>query len=341
VAKASATLQGKAVQCCDYSTRVAQFQATSDFSKAEEMLEVTATISPMQPSPLLANIALFVTAAIWGSAFVAQRDAAAVIPAHAFNALRFSLGSILVLLVCLGLRRTAALKPSTFLAAAVLGTLLFLGSALQQIGMSTTTAGKAGFITGLYVVFVPVLLALVWKRHSSTRIWMAVFLALIGLGLLSLQSDWSIVEGDFYVFLCSICFALHIILTERLVVAREPLGLAALQFLVVAILSAVSSFTFEQTAIAQIERVWMNIAYAGVLSVGVAYTLQTVAQKYTNPVSAGIILSLESVAALTAGWLLLDETLSLRQALGCVLILAGCTIAQLPSRERPCLRDRA
>lgn len=333
MARASAALRGKYILCSLYCTRVAQSQATSDFPEAEELLEVTTALSRMQPSPLLANIALFLTAAIWGSAFVAQRDAAAVIPPHAFNALRFLLGAVLVLLMCLGLRRTASLKPNTILPATVLGTLLFLGSALQQMGMSTTTAGKAGFITGLYVVIVPVLLALVWKQHSSKRVWAAVFIALAGLALLSFQPDWSIVEGDFYVFLCSICFAFHIIFTERLVAAREPLGLAALQFFVVAILSAAASLIFERTEVSQIERVWMNIAYAGVLSVGVAYTLQTVAQKYTNPVSAGIILSLESVAALAAGWLLLEETLSLRQALGCVLMLAGCTIAQLPGRR--------
>lgn len=290
-------------------------------------------MNPNTRSKRLAETALFVVAAAWGAAFVGQRTAMAHLGPLGFNGLRFLLGGILISLVALASGAWKRTDRSDTIHAGMLGLLLFAGASFQQIGMLTSTAGKAAFITGLYIVLIPVLLRIFAKRTTSAAVWTGIFLAVAGLFLLTVQSDFTIVTGDLWVLLCAFGFALHIILTERWVQGREPLPIAATQFLVTAVFSLlVASFT-ESISFQGSLTVWKEILYTGAVSVGFGYTVQTVAQKHTSSVTAGVILSLESVAAVIFGWLFLEEVLGFRQALGCLLMFFGTLLAQFPSKN--------
>jgi drug/metabolite transporter (DMT)-like permease len=282
-----------------------------------------------------ANIMLLAAAAIWGFAFVAQRVGMRHIGPLTFNGVRFALGTAILVPIVFARMRTSRTgwSPGILPAGLGAGLLIFAGSTLQQFGIVWTTAGKAGFITGLYVVFTP-LLGLLFGQRTGGRAWSGALLALAGLYLLSARGPLGIDPGDGLVLLSAFFWAGHVLWVGRSARRVDPLQLALAQFGICAVLSLAGGLVFEQTAPAALRAAAVPILYAGLFSVGAAYTLQVLAQRHAKPTSAAVILSLESVFAAGGGWLLLGEVLPLRGMLGCALMLVGVIVAQLePARE--------
>ena len=288
----------------------------------------------------LANVMLLVTAAVWGGGFVAQRVGMRYATPFAFNAVRFALGAA-VLAGILRLRPVresgdAALAgvPAPWWDGLLLGGVLFIAASLQQIGVVYTTAGKAGFITGLYVVLVPLTGTLVLKERHGAHIWVGAVLAAAGLYLLSVTGAWHMQKGDLLVLASAFFWAAHVILVGRMTARNDSLTLAAQQFAVVAALSALTALLWEPVIWTGLRAALPAILYGGLVAVGVGYTLQVVAQQFALPAHAAIIMSLESVFAMLSGALFLGETVGLRGLAGAALMLAGMVISQTePERE--------
>ncbi len=251
-----------------------------------------------------------------------------------YNGVRFVLGALSLLpLLLIGRRSGVSLYPGGWrpiLTGGLLaGLLLFAGASLQQVGIVYTTAGKAGFITGLYVVIVP-LLGLLWGHRTPWSTWTGAALAVAGLYLLTVTDDLALAEGDGLVLIGALFWAGHVLVIGWLSGRRlDPVLLACLQFVVCAVLSLAVAVAFEPIGLTGLEGAALPILYGGLLSVGVAYTLQVVAQRDAPPAHAAIILSLETVFAALGGWLLLQETLSGRGLIGCGLMFAGMLLSQL------------
>lgn len=288
-----------------------------------------------------AELLLLLAAVIWGFAFVAQRVGMNHVGPYTYNGVRFILGA-LSLLPLLLLRHRSAAPGQTFswrttLAGSLLaGLALFAGASLQQVGLVYTTAGKAGFITGLYVIIVP-LLGLLWGQRTPWSTWIGAVCAVAGLYLLTMSDRLTLAEGDSLVLIGAFFWACHVLIIGWLSGRHvEPILLACLQFVICAVLSltvAVASEPLSWTGL--VGGIW-PILYGGLLSVGIAYTLQVIAQRDAPPAHAAIILSLETVFAALGGWLLLDETLSERGLMGCALMFAGMLLSQVSlSRATP------
>jgi drug/metabolite transporter (DMT)-like permease len=283
----------------------------------------------MAAERLRADLILLLVAVVWGSAFVAQRVAANHMGVYLFNGLRFLTGA--VILAPFALRRSMA--PGRFdrkhlpgmLAA---GGLLFAGASLQQWGLRFTTAGNAGFITGLYVVFVPLILALGWRQWPGWTVWAASLLATAGLFLLSTGGEFRLTPGDGLELLGALAFAFHVIWIGRLARRVEVLPLAVVQYLVVGVLSLAVSAAVETNRPGTVLEAWWTVAYTGILSIGLGYTLQAVGQQVAPATDAAILLSMESAFAALFGWLALEEKLAPVQLSGCVLMLLGIVMAQ-------------
>ncbi|MBU1417236.1 MAG: DMT family transporter [Proteobacteria bacterium] len=288
-----------------------------------------------------ANLLLLTTAMIWGFAFVAQRLGMEHVSPFTFNATRFLVGavSLLPVLILYRLKKPVAQRPRLLdrfglLGGICLGVVLFLGSSLQQIGIVYTTAGKAGFITGLYVIIVP-LLGLLWKQRTGMGTWMGALLAVVGMYFLSITDGFNISHGDLLVLVSALFWAIHVQLISWFTQRFDSLLLSLYQFLFCALLSWLAALQWETISISAIRAAMYPILYAGIISVGIAYTLQVVAQQKAHPAHAAIILSLESVFALLGGWLFLGEILSPRGLFGCALMLVGMILSQLlPERRR-------
>ncbi len=290
---------------------------------------------------ILANDALLLlTAAIWGFAFVAQRAGMEHLGPLWFTAVRFALGSLSLLpLVLLRRRRPAqpaaavqAEAPRRFspVAAGLLaGVVLFGGAALQQAGMVWTSAGKAGFITGLYVVLVP-LVGLVARERAGWSRWAAALLAAAGLFLLTVTRSFTLERGDILVLVGALFWTAHVRILGWLSPRTDPLALSCVQFAVCSVLSAAAAALLETVSIGAILAAGLPILYGGLLSVGVAYTLQVVAQRRAPPAHAAVLLSLETVFAALGGALLLGERLGPRGLAGCGLMFAAMILSQLP-----------
>ncbi|UTW13586.1 DMT family transporter [Marinobacterium rhizophilum] len=286
---------------------------------------------------LKANLLLLLVAAIWGLAFVAQRLGMDHLGPFGFNAARFLLGALSLLPLTLIFRARAgqaSLRP-LLRGGLAAGALLFCGASLQQAGLLYTTAGNAGFITGLYIVLVP-LAARLMGQAVNRGIWAGASLALAGLYFLSINDAMIINRGDLLVLVGSAFWAGHVLIIGKLAPHLDGLRLSIIQFLICALLCLVVALIYEQDSftLANLMATWQPIAYAGLLSVGVAYTLQVYAQKHTPASHAAIIMSLEAVFAALGGWLLLNEELTARALAGCALMLAGMLLAQLPSRKK-------
>ncbi len=282
---------------------------------------------------LRAELLLLLTALIWGFAFVAQRVGMEHIGPFTYNGVRFVLGALSLLpLLWINRRSTVHVGPGGWWLALwgglLAGLLLFTGASLQQVGIVYTTAGKTGFITGLYVVIVPLIGWLLGYRIAwGTGI--GAVLAIAGLYLLTLADSLTLVYGDGLVLISAFFWAGHVLIIGWLSGRHiEPVLLACLQFIVCAVLSLMVAVTTETIHLNQLQEATLPILYGGILSVGVAYTLQVVAQRDTPPAHAAIILSLETVfAALGGGWLL-HETLSGRGIVGCILMFVGMLLSQ-------------
>ena len=291
----------------------------------------------MKSVTLKSDALLLTTAIIWGFAFVAQRVGMDYVGPFTFNGIRFAIGSLSLLpLVAMSReQRTATHKilPSPGLktilwGGSALGLALFSGASLQQIGLVYTTAGKAGFITGLYVIIVP-LLGLFWRQQPSIGTWVGAVLAAIGLYFLSVTEEFTIEPGDLLVLIGAFFWAAHVLIIGWLSPRINPIKLAFSQYVACSILSLITAGVIEDVTMLSIFQAAIPILYGGLLSVGIAYTLQVVAQRDAHPAHAAILLSLEAVFAAIGGWLILGEVISARGLFGCGLMLAGMLLSQL------------
>ncbi|QTA80468.1 EamA domain-containing protein [Desulfonema limicola] len=291
----------------------------------------------MDKSILKSNLLLLLTATIWGFAFVAQRVGMDFIGPFAYNGIRFALGSLsLIPLILITKNKTPDLpikfkalsSKMLLLSSSVLGIILFMGASLQQVGLKYTTAGKAGFITGLYVVIVPVA-GIFWKQKSDLGTWTGAFLAAVGLYFLSVTEEFTVSFGDFLEIIGAFFWAAHVLIIGWLSPRTNALKLASFQFAVCSVLSLATAFIIETVTIKGIIQAAIPILYGGLCSVGIAYTLQIVAQKDAKPSHAAIILCMESPFAALGGWMILGETMTYRGFLGCGLMLSGMILSQL------------
>ncbi|MBN0986664.1 DMT family transporter [Amphritea pacifica] len=290
----------------------------------------------METRNIRADLTLLLVAAIWGLAFVAQRLGMDHLGPFGFNGCRFLLGAVSLLPLLLIFRpKAGATAPRALLRGGITaGMILFLGASLQQAGLLWTTAGNAGFITGLYIIIVP-LLGLLMGHITRLNTWLGGLLAVIGLYFLTVETDsgasFTINSGDLLVLGSAFFWAAHVVVIGRLASQLDNLRLAIIQFFVCALLSFIVALLFEQDTLtlSSITQAWQPIAYAGLLSVGVAYTLQVVAQRHAPASHAAIIMSLEAVFAALGGWWLLEEDFSNRALIGCALMLAGMIMSQL------------
>ena len=290
----------------------------------------------LQPNRMiLANLMLLVAAAIWGFGFVAQHVGMDYLEPYAFNAIRFFIGALSLLpLVIIAKRRgkLVGTKPRLMLQSSLpVGILLFAGASLQQVGMLYTTAAKAGFITGLYIILVPIF-GLFLRHKVTLNIWLGCVIALLGLYLLSVGSDFTVNFGDFLVFIGAFFWAAHLWTIDYYAKQMTPVLLAMLQFVVCGFLSAVVAFFLETPTFAAAIQAWQPLLYAGMVSVGIAYTLQILGQRHAHPAHAAIILSLETVFAALGGVWLLGEHLDQRALWGCGLMLLGMLVSQVQLR---------
>ena len=282
-----------------------------------------------QINQLRGSLLLLLTSMIWGAAFVAQSAGMDYIGPFTFNGLRMLMGAA-VLLPFLLKRRTGAHTNASerkmLLRGGILcGVALFVGSTLQQIGIVDTTAGKAGFITAMYVVLVPVMGVFVGHKQPWL-VWLGVALSAVGMYFLCLN------RGDLMVLAGAVGFSFHILLIDRYSAHVDGVKLSCLQFFVAGVLGLVFMFLFETPQISQIFAAWLPLLYAGVFSCGVAYTLQILGQRDTDPTIASMILCLEAVFSVVFSWFLLGERLSAREIFGCVLIFAAILLAQLKGK---------
>ena len=274
-------------------------------------------------------------AAIWGSAFVFQSVAADRVPPFAFNAMRSAVGAAflgIILLIKRGVTKKKAAPGTvkkTIIGGGICGIALACASNLQQAGLADTGAGKAGFITALYIVVVP-LLGLFFGKRTNILVWISVVLAAVGLYFLCVSGSFTITAGDLFLILCAIIFAVHIMLIDHFSEGCDSIAFSCTQFVVAGIISAVLSLIFETVDMQSVKSVMWSVLYVGVFSSGIAYTLQIFAQQASNPTVVSLLLSLESVFATVFGAIVLHETLLAREYAGCVIMLCAVCLAQIP-----------
>ncbi|HQO72324.1 MAG TPA: DMT family transporter [Sedimentibacter sp.] len=287
---------------------------------------------------------LLLTAAIWGFAFVAQRVGMGFLGAFTFNGIRFALGSISLLPVIYffdkkfksenSAERVDADIKTTIKSGVIAGCILYIAASLQQVGLIYTTAAKAGFITSLYIVLVPILgIFLKQKTHSTT--WLGAITAAVGLYFLSINEGFTIEFGDLLQVIGALFWAVHIQVIDKFVKNVDAIKLSSTQFASCSVLSLITAFIFEDISMSGVVSAIVPLLYGGVMSAGVAYTLQAVGQRYAKPSHAAIALSMEAVFAAIGGILILNETMSLRGYLGCALMLAGMLISQAENIKKP------
>ena len=296
----------------------------------------------MRKTQIRNSLLLLLTATIWGTAFVAQSVGMDYVGPFTFTFARSIIGG-LFLIPCIWLLRKWNVKnevkvendrplvtKTEIIGGVCCGIALFAASNFQQIGIAYTTVGKAGFITALYVVIVPVL-GLFFKKKVPRIVWLCVVLSVIGLYLLCMtEGSLVLAYGDFLVFICAILFSIHILIIDYFSPKGDGVVISCIQFFVCGILSGMVMLFVENFEVSKLLEASMPILYAGVLSSGVAYTLQIVAQKDVNPTIASLILCLESVVSALAGWVILNEALTARELFGCTLMFAAIILAQVP-----------
>lgn len=288
------------------------------------------------------NAMLLLTALIWGCAFVAQSVGMDYVGPFTFNAVRSLIGAVVLLPVIALMdrlegkdKKKAVKKGDTrtlILGGVCCGIALGVASSLQQIGIQYTTVGKAGFITAMYIVIVPLMGVFVGRKVRPV-IGLCVVIAVAGLYFLCMKGGFSLGGGDLMVMICAVAFSVHILVIDYFSPLVDGVRMSAIQFLVAGLMCSVPMFLWEQPQPAVILSAWAPILYAGVLSCGVAYTLQILGQKGADPVVASLLLSLESVFSVLAGWVILGQALSARELFGCALMFGAIILAQLPERK--------
>lgn len=301
----------------------------------------------MQKVKIRNSLLLLLTASIWGTSFVAQSVGMDYLGPFTFNMVRSLLGG-LVLLPCILLlnrmfprnmekkdsARRARNRKNLWTGGISCGILLAFATGFQQIGLQYTTVGRAGFITACYIIIVPVIGLTFFHKKCRSTIWASVILALFGLYLLCITDKFDIGKGDFYIFVCSLLFSLHILVIDYFSPLVDGIKMSCIQFFVCGGISAIFAFGTETPNISSILMAWGPLLYAGILSCGVAYTLQIVGQKNLNPTVASLILSMESCISVLAGWVLLNQKLTIRELIGCVLMFIAIILAQLPEKKQ-------
>ncbi len=283
-----------------------------------------------------ANFLLLITAVIWGGGFVAQRLGMQELGPYIFNGFRFLVGALtLVPVIIIRKERNpgdkADLKKTLIIGSAA-GLFLFFGATFQQLGLVHTTAGKAGFVTGLYVIIVP-LLGMIWGDRAPVQTWLGAVFAVIGLYFLSATQGLKLALGDSYVLLGAFFWAGHVQFIARYSPRVDPIRLSFVQAMFTSLISFGIGFFLEEFQLQQILSVAVPILYGGVISIGLAYTLQVIAQQDAKPTHAAILLSLESVFAVFWGWLLIKEVLTPRAIFGSFLMLGGMMISQILGKK--------
>lgn len=283
---------------------------------------------------------LLLAAIIWGIAFVAQTVGMDYVRPFTFNGVRCLLGAVVLLPVIYLFDKKKTVeekekedKKALWIGGVLCGLCLCTASSLQQIGLQYTTAGKAGFLTALYIILVPIF-GLFFKKKCSPFMIGSIVLATVGLYLLSIKEGFYIEKGDIYVMICAVIFSLHILTIDYFSPKCDGVKLSCVQFLVSGVIATVVALVIERPEWSQIMAAWLPIAYAGILSCGVAYTLQIIGQKGMNPTVASLVLSLESVVSVLAGWVLLNQSLSARELVGCVIMFIAIILAQLNFKSK-------
>ncbi len=302
------------------------------------------------------SLLLILTALIWGVAFVAQSTGGDAVGPYAFNSIRSLIGGLALLPVIALLDRiapsgkkphTPAQKKQLFLGGLCCGIMLFLGSTFQQVGLYLgSPAGKAGFLTACYIVLVPIL-GLFLKKKCGWNIWIGVVIAVAGLYLLCIKAGFFLQTSDLLLLICSVCFALHILVIDHFSPLVDGVRMSCIQFLVCGIIGLIPAFFSDMhhspagilswSAVLASPQAWISLLYAGILSCGVGYTLQIIGQEGLHPAVASLLMSLESVFSVLAGWIILHQTLSARELGGCALLFAAILLAQVPVGRK---RDR-
>lgn len=290
------------------------------------------------------NILLLLTAFIWGSAFVAQKAGMDYIQPFTFNGIRCLIGAAILIPVIIIFAKDdpisedaseadkKAYKKTLLLSGLCCGLIIFTASSLQQYGLLYTTAGKSGFITALYVVLTPIC-GLFLKKRIRPITWICVIMALFGLYLLCFKAGEPLNLGDIITFISALAFTMHILVIDYFSPKVNAVKMSCLQFLVAGIISIPTALIFEDIVWSNVFQCWLPILYAGVLSCGVAYTLQIIAQKDTDPMVTSLLMSMESVFAVVAGAIVLHEMMTFKELLGCAIMLAAIIIVQLPSKK--------
>ena len=293
---------------------------------------------------VLGNVLLIFTAAIWGTAFVFQRVGMESIEPITFNAARMALAAVAVGAVSLtpaaagkkesALRSDAenlTFRKNTIIGGICCGSFMAAASIFQQMGVVYTTAGKAGFITAMYMLLVPVIGFVFFGRKNPWIVWLAVGIGVLGMYLLCMTEGFRLTRGDTLVCICAVLFSGHILCCDHFAGLGNPIRISAIQFVTCTVLSSAAALILEKPTPEKIMSAAIPILYCGIVSGGIGYTLQIVAQKFTDPTVASLLMSLESVFAVIAGALLLGERMSFRELAGCVIMFAAIVLVQLPS----------
>ena len=299
----------------------------------------------MQKEKIRNSILLLLTAIIWGTAFVAQSVGMDYIGPFTFNAARFLIGgTVLIPLIVYRSKKNPLLRNRSieekhtnrkmvWIGGICCGIALCGASLLQQMGIQHTTVGKAGFITTLYIIIVP-LVELLFGKKIAKKIWIGAVMAVIGLYLLCINENFSIGKGDFLVLICAVLFAIHILVIDHFAPKADGVCLSAIQFFISGTISAIGAILFENPNLSAMTDAIVPILYAGVMSCGVAYTLQVIGQKDMNPTVASMILSLESVISVLAGWIIWGQALSIKEIIGCLIVFMAVILVQLPEKKK-------
>ncbi len=293
----------------------------------------------MKNKKIIGNALLVLVAIIWGTAFVFQRVGMERIEPITFNASRMTLAALAVGMVSICQRikptfdnteKEKAYSRNTVIGGICCGTFLAFASIFQQMGIVYTTAGKAGFITSLYILIVPIISFLLFRKHYSWLAWFAVLLGVAGMYLLCMTEQFHLAYGDTLLCICAVLFSGHILCCDYFVCKGSPIRISSIQFITTAIISWIAAFIMESPSPEKITSAIIPILYCGIVSGGLGYTLQIVAQKHTDPTVASLLMSLESVFAVIAGTVILNEHMSTRELLGCIIMFAAIVIVQLP-----------
>ena len=294
----------------------------------------------MKNTSLKSSLLLFLAAFIWGVAFVAQSVGMDYMGPLSFNGARFLLGSVVLMPLVLHRRVQNHIegKPSGDIKVSIRGGIccglaLCAASIFQQYGIVHTTVGKAGFITTLYIIMVPIF-GIFLRKKVPGKVWIGAGIAAVGMYLLCMSEKLSLGKGDALVFVCAVIFTIHILVIDYFSPKADGVEISCIQFLTAGVIAGIGAFLFEQPRISYFMAGIIPLAYAGIMSCGVAYTLQVVGQKNVEPTIASLILSLESVVSMLAGWVILGQALSGRELLGCVLVFSAVILVQLPNKKK-------